>query len=126
MRDERTVLLEHGKPLVFGKNQEKGIRLNGLRPEVVTIGEDGVTMDDLLVHDEYDPEQTLAFILSRMDYPEYPVPMGVYRSIERPTYVSLLQEQIDRAISTKGPGDLEKLLNSGETWVIGADGQQPA
>lgn len=126
VRDERTLLLEHGKPLVFGKDKNKGIRLNGLRPEVVTIGENGVTMDDLLVHDEFDPEQTLAFILSRMDYPDFPVPMGVFRSIERPDYVSLMQEQIERAITMKGPGNLEELLHSGETWVIGDDGQQSA
>jgi 2-oxoglutarate ferredoxin oxidoreductase subunit beta len=124
VRDDKTVTLEHGKPIVFGKQKNKGIRLNGFRAEVVTVGEDGVTMDDLLVHDEHSNDPTLANILARLEYPNFPVPMGVLRAIERPTYEVMMQEQIDRAVSTKGAGSLAKLLNSGETWVIGADGQQ--
>ena len=65
----------------------------------------------------------MAYVLGRMEYPEFPVPLGVFRAIERPTYEVLLQQQIDRAFSAKGPGSLEKLLNSGETWVIGPDGE---
>ena len=126
VRDERMLFLEHGQPMVFGKAKNKGIRLKGLQPEVVTIGENGVTIDDLLVHDESSSDPTLAWILGRMEYPDFPVPMGVFRSIERPTYESLLEDQIARAISTKGPGSLEKLLNSGETWVIDDDDEFPA
>jgi 2-oxoglutarate ferredoxin oxidoreductase subunit beta len=124
VRDDRILFLEHGKPLIFGKQKNKGIRLNRLRPEIVTIGEDGVTVDELLVHDEFASDQTLAGLLGRMEYPEFPVPMGTFRAIERPTYEHLMQEQIARATSAKGPGSLEKLLNSGETWVIGPDGEQ--
>ncbi len=127
VRDDRTLYLEHGKPLIFGKDKNKGIRLNGVRPEVVTIGEGGVTVDDLLVHDETAPEPNLAYILGRLEYPEFPVPMGVFRAVQKPTYETMLEAQIAQDIKAKGPGNLEELLNSGETWVIGPDGdQQPA
>jgi len=118
VKDDRMLSLEHGKPLVFGKNKEKGIRLNGVTPEVVTMGENGVTVDDLLVHNENAPEPNLSYILGRMQYPEYPVPMGVFRAVQKPTYEDLLAGQISAAIEKKGPGSVEKLLNSGETWVI--------
>ena len=124
VRDDRTINLEHGKPLIFGKQKNKGIRLKGLHPEVVTIGENGVTADDLIIHDETSPEPNLAYILGRLQYPEYPVPMGVFRTVEKPTYEDLMAEQISSVISAKGPGNLEKLLNSGETWVIGPDGEE--
>jgi 2-oxoglutarate/2-oxoacid ferredoxin oxidoreductase subunit beta len=118
VKEDKMLQLEHGKPLVFGKNKEKGIRLRGVLPEVVTIGENGVTVDDLLVHDENAPEPNLAYIIGRMQYPEYPVPMGVFRAVEKPTYERMLADQITAAIEKKGPGSIEKLLNSGETWTI--------
>jgi 2-oxoglutarate/2-oxoacid ferredoxin oxidoreductase subunit beta len=118
VRSERTVDLEHGRPIVFAKGT-KGIRLNGLRPEVVDLGGDSPwTEKDLLVHDETDPQVTLATLLARMHYPEYPVPLGVFRAIERPTYESMLRDQIESARARSGPGDLERLINSGETWVV--------
>jgi 2-oxoglutarate ferredoxin oxidoreductase subunit beta len=124
VREDRVIQIEHGKPLVFGKEKNKGIRLNGLRPEIVTLGENGITESDLLVHDEHSPDPFLGFILGRMEFPEFPVPMGVFRSIERPTYENLMTEQVERAVASKGAGSLEKLLHSGETWVIGDDGEQ--
>ena len=75
------LVLEHGKPMIFGKDRDKGIRLNGLHPEVVTIGENGVTEDDLLVHDEQAEEPYLALMLSRMFWPDFPVPVGVLRAV---------------------------------------------
>ncbi len=109
-------MLEHGKPLVFGKNRDKGIRLgSGLRPEVVTLG-NGVAERDLIVHDEHDP--TLAYFLSRMQPPEFPTPIGVLRAIERSTYESALAEQIEVARERQGEGDLDALLNRGDTWVV--------
>src|SRR5213593_3697709 len=97
VRPDRTITLEHGKPLIFGKDRDKGIRLNGMAPEGVQLG-DGVTEDDLLVHDEQRPDPTLAHILARMQHPEYPVPMGVLRAVERPTYEDLMQQQITDTI----------------------------
>jgi 2-oxoglutarate ferredoxin oxidoreductase subunit beta len=117
LREDRTINLEHGKPLIFGKDRNKGIRLNGLKLEVVELG-NGITEKDLLVHDVHAPEPSLAYVLARMDYPEFPVPVGVFRSVEKPTYEELLEAQVQDSISRMGPGDLERLLNSGDTWVV--------
>jgi 2-oxoglutarate/2-oxoacid ferredoxin oxidoreductase subunit beta len=112
------LVLEHGKPLIYGKDRNKGIRLRGLHPEIVTIGEDGVTEADLLFHDQYAEDPYLALILSRMFWPEFPVPVGILRQVERPTYSELIDDQIAAAIAKSGPGDLRKVLNAGETWTV--------
>ena len=117
VRPERTIALEHGKPILFGKEHNRGIRLNGTTPEVVELG-NGVTEDDLLVHDEQRDDPTIAFILAQMQYPEYPVPMGVLRAVERQPYDELLERQVQDAIAQKGEGDLEKLFAEGDTWVV--------
>ena len=118
VRDERTIELKHGQPLVFGKEKNRGIRMRSdLHLEVVELG-DTVKESDLIVHNEKAADSYLAFMLGRMQYPDYPVPIGVFRDVDRPTYEQLLDEQINTAITKSGPGDLEKLMNSGETWVI--------
>ncbi len=117
VREDRMLFLEDGKPMIFGKERDKGIRLRGLHPEVVQLG-NGVTEDDLLVHDEAAEDPYLALILSRMWWPDYPVPVGVFRRIQRPTHDALMTQQIEQAIAERGPGDLEKALNSGETWTV--------
>jgi 2-oxoglutarate ferredoxin oxidoreductase subunit beta len=117
VRDDRMLVLEHGKPMIFGKDHDKGIRLRGLHPEVVTLG-NGISEEDLLVHDETAEDPYLAFMLSRMFYPEFPVPVGVIRRVERATHDQLMTEQITSATTQRGPGDLAKLLNSGETWTV--------
>ncbi len=116
-RDDTTVYLEHGRPLVFGKDRNKGIRLSGLEPEVVTLGDD-VTEDDLLFHDEQAAEPCLAYLLSRMRHPDFPEPIGVFRSVERPTYEDLLLQQVEEARRTQGEGTLEGLFDNGETWTV--------
>jgi len=110
--------LEHGKPMVFGKNRDKGIRMNGALPEVVTIGENGITENDLLVHDIYVKDPSVAFMLARMDQPEFPQPVGIFRAIERPTYEDMMTDQIEAAVAKAGMGNLEKLINSGDTWLV--------
>ncbi len=116
-RDEHVVYLEHGKPLVFGKERSKGIRLNGFTPEVVSITDGGYSVNDLLVHDESD--STLAFILANMIHnPALPRAMGVFLSVERPTYEDMMEQQIAKARTRKGEGDLQKLLDGDETWTI--------
>jgi len=115
VRDERMLKLRHGEPMVFGKAADKGIRLAGLRPQVVELG-NGITEADLLVHDETD--DALAFILSRMFWPEFPVPVGVLKRVERPTHDQLLAAQLERARSQKGEGDLHDLLFTSDTWTI--------
>jgi len=116
VRDDRTLVLEHGQPMIFGKDRDKGIRLSGHQPEVVTIGQDGVTQADLLVHDQTDP--LIAFMLAHIYWPEFPVPVGVIRDIEKPTHDQMLVEQIAQATAARGAGDLRRLLNAGETWTV--------
>jgi len=118
VREDRMLILEHGKPMIFGKDRDKGIRLSGLQPEVVTIGQDGVTEDDILVHDEQAEEPYLALMLSRMFWPAFPVPVGVLRAVARPTHDRLIDEQIAAAIAKSGHGDLEGILKGGETWTV--------
>jgi 2-oxoglutarate ferredoxin oxidoreductase subunit beta len=115
-----TLFLEQGKPLVFGANQNKGIRLDGFKPIVVEMG-DGVSVDDLWVHDENDFYK--AQILIRMfDDPtlehHLPRPFGVFYQTDRACYEVSMQLQIDDIIAKKGKGDLDKLLRGSETWTI--------
>ena len=83
VRADRTLVLEHGKPMIFGKNKDKGLRLKGSVPEVVELG-NGISEDDLLVHDEKVPMPTVAYMLAKLDESEFPVPVGVFRALERP------------------------------------------
>ena len=116
-KQDMVVELEHGKPLIFGKDRDKGIRLNGLEPEVVELGK-GISEDDLLFHDEKAIEPSLAYLLSRMRHPEFPEPIGVFRAIDAPKYDQLLNDQVDEARKKKGPGDLNALFHSGDTWEV--------
>jgi 2-oxoglutarate/2-oxoacid ferredoxin oxidoreductase subunit beta len=119
-RSERVLQLEHGKPLVFGKNREKGIRR---KPdgdiEVVQLG-DGISESDLLVHDAHHPRPSYAFLLSHMEgRPGFPTPIGVFRAWDDlPRYEDVINEQIQQVIQKKGPGDLTKLLRAGDTWQV--------
>ena len=117
VKQDNIVYLEHGKPLIFA-NGSKGIRVNeGSRPEIVDL-DGSVQEDDLLFHDEKVAEPSLAFMLARMRYPEFPEPMGVFRAIEKPTYDEEVNQQVEDAIAEKGEGDLEKLFNRGDTWEV--------
>lgn len=114
-QDQSTVTLEHGKPLIFDGGT-KGIRLNGFTPEVV--GLDSVAQDDLLFHDEKAESSQLAFLLSRLRYPEFPEPIGVFRDVDRDTYDDQINQQIVDARNEQGEGDLAKLFGGGETWTV--------
>jgi 2-oxoglutarate ferredoxin oxidoreductase subunit beta len=116
-RDDTSIWLEDGKPLVFGKNKDKGIVLDGYTPKVVSLENGEYSINDLLVHNEKD--STLALILSDMSFNEkLPRPMGVFRSIEKPSYDKRVEYQINHEIETKGEGDLESLLLGGSYWEI--------
>jgi 2-oxoglutarate ferredoxin oxidoreductase subunit beta len=117
VRDENIIELEHGKPLIFGKNRDKGIRLNGTEPEIVQLGGD-IKEDDLLFHDEKAVEPTHAYLLSRMRHPEFPEPIGVFRAVERPTYEEEVNRQVEAAIQKRGQGDLAALFATGDTWTV--------
>jgi len=118
VRPDRVLYLEHGKPMIFGKDHNQGIRMNGAHPEVVTIGEDGITDADILVHDIYLQDPSVAFMLARMEQPNFPQPVGVFRAIDRPSYDQMMADQIEAAIAKSGPGGLEKLIYSGDMWTV--------
>jgi len=118
VRSDHTITLEHGKPLIFGKNRDKGIRRNGLALEVVQLG-NGTSEKDLVVHDERNPNPAYAFLLSRMDTtPGFPSPIVVLRAWDEPRYEDLMAEQIQRVIAKRGKGDLMALLRAGDTWEV--------
>ncbi len=115
-KQDTTIKCEHGKPLIFGAERNKGLRMNGTHLEVVELG-NGVTEQDVLVHDETD--QCLAFLLSQLTYPEFPEPLGVIYSNEtQAPYEDIVHGQVQDAIEAKGPGDLKALLHEGDTWLI--------
>lgn len=107
--------LENGKPLVFGGG-EKGIQLNGFKPEIVSLSD--VPIDDLLFHDEAYPDPQLAFLLSRLQHPQFPEPIGVFRCVERPTYDGEINRQVSAVMEEKGKGKLSDLFSSGDTWTV--------
>ena len=118
-RAESVVYLEPGNPLIFGSEKDKGIRLNGFKPEVVSLNQGNNSQDALLVHDEKQRDPTLAFILSHMiENPELPVPVGVFRSVEQMCYEEALNQQIATAKERYGEPNLQALLESGDTWEV--------
>src|SRR6266508_427327 len=118
VRPDKVLYLEHGKPMIFGKDRNQGIRMNGAHPEVVTIGESGINEADLLVSNNKLEEPSVAFMLARMEQPDFPQPVGIFRAVERATYEGMMADQISAAVARTGPGSLEKLINSGYTWVV--------
>jgi 2-oxoglutarate ferredoxin oxidoreductase subunit beta len=114
---DQVLFLEHGKPMIFGKAGEKGIRLNGLTPEVVDVAEVGE--ENLLVHDETAAEPTLAYFLSRMGPPDFPTPVGVFRCIDKPVYDQALMAKVEAARANDPPG-LDELFRQTESWTIPA------
>ena len=119
LKADNTVRLEHGEPLVFGAESDKGIRLNGFQPEVADLTNGEYSIDDLIVHDQYAEDTTLANFLAGMsDTPDMPHPMGIFRSVRHPCYEDLMTNQVRTAKERMGDGDLEALLNDGETWTV--------
>jgi 2-oxoglutarate ferredoxin oxidoreductase subunit beta len=111
---DATVTLEHGRPLIFGEDRNKGLRLNGFEPEVVTLG-NGITIDDLMIHDERAAEPTQAFLLSRLLGPEFPECLGVFRCVQRPTYEDQLAAKGREPQRTR---NLRELLVGDDSWVV--------
>jgi 2-oxoglutarate ferredoxin oxidoreductase subunit beta len=103
--------------MIFGKERDKGIKLDGFKPVVVSLKDPNVSVNDVLVHNEKSRE--LAFILSELtEYPNYPTPIGIFLDISRPTYEDEMKRQIEKAVEKRGKGELDKLLFSGNTWEI--------
>ena len=117
-RMERQLFLEDGKPMVFGNDSNKGLVFDKGRLKVVTIGEEGYTLDDILVHDAKSPDPTLHMALINMALPEFPVAMGVIRSVDAPLYDEEVTRQIERVQATRKISNVDELLRSGNTWEV--------
>ncbi|MEW2358130.1 2-oxoacid:ferredoxin oxidoreductase subunit beta [Spirillospora sp. NPDC029432] len=118
VRDDITVRLEHGKPIVFGAEGQKALRRTPSGSfEVVNTAD--VSTADIAVHDAHNEDPSLAFALSRLDSPAFEhTPIGIFRQVERPSYDELMRAQVEEAVESQGRGDLAALLGSGDTWRI--------
>ncbi|MCF0201182.1 MAG: 2-oxoacid:ferredoxin oxidoreductase subunit beta [Bacteroidales bacterium] len=116
--EDMQVKCVHGQPLIFGKEKNKGLMLRGNKLEVVTIGENGVTEDDILVHDKTEPTTGIHMMLAHMMPPEFPVAIGVIRDVKAPTFNDSLDEIIENEKANSKIKNMDDLLNSGSTWDI--------
>ena len=116
-KSDRVLKVEHGEPMIFGAENNKGIYLDGTTPKVVTVGEK-FSIDDILVHDETD--EFIGDMLSNFTASDsFPEPLGVLYCVERPTYDDLMVDQMNEAKkNTKGPKSVNDLLNAGDTWEV--------
>lgn len=110
--------LKHGEPMIFGKDQNKGLILNGLKLEVVTIGENGITINDILVHDAYCQDDTLHNLLINMSAPNFPVAFGVIRSVKAASFDEGVHNQLNSEKQKAKYNSVNELINSGVTWEI--------
>ena len=118
-RAERTITLRHGEKMLFGTNNDKGLVFEDMKLKVVTVGEDGYTLDDVLTHDAHRRDTTLHGMLAAMRYPEYPVAVGVIRDVEEEAvYDAKVEEQIAEVQSQSKIHSVADLLHSGDTWEV--------
>ncbi len=122
VKADNLLYLEHGKPMVFGSRSDRSLRFNvqTMELEVAKLDE-GVSPDQLVVHNEHAREPNVAEMLSRLTCPEFPEVMGILRAVERPTFNDLIHAGVDDAIAKQGRGDLAKLLRNDDTWVVKAE-----
>nr|WP_245765090.1 2-oxoacid:ferredoxin oxidoreductase subunit beta [Nonomuraea jiangxiensis] len=115
LRDDITLRLEHGRPIVSASKAVVRSASGGIE----VVAREGVSEDRIVVHDAHNPDPSVAFALSRLDEPAFEhVPIGIFRQVARPAYDVLMAEQLDEAVAQKGPGDLSELLLGGDTWRI--------
>ena len=118
-RAERTVTLRHGEKMLFGADKQKGIVFENMKLKVVTVGEDGYTLDDVLTHDAHQRDTTLHSMLAAMKYPDYPVALGVIRAVEDATvYDREVARQVEEVKAQSKIHSVDELLHSGATWEI--------
>lgn len=117
-RYDRIIILEHGKPMIFGKNSDKGLMLDGFNLKVVTLGENGITESDLLVHDAKCEDTTLQMKLALMEGPDFPVAIGVIRDVESETYDAETEQQIAEVQSKSKIKTFDELIDSCEQWEM--------
>jgi len=117
-RADRTIYLKHGEPMIFGKDRDKGLVDDGMNLKVVEIGKDGITEDDILVHDAKCQDFSLHMKLATMKYPDFPVALGVIRQVEAETYDVAVEKQVKEVQGKSAIKSLADLLNSGHTWEV--------
>jgi 2-oxoglutarate ferredoxin oxidoreductase subunit beta len=118
-RDDFQLHVKHGQPLLFGKDNKKGLRLNGLKLEIATIGENGVTEKDILVHDAHSEDPTLHLMLARLAPPHFPMALGVIREVKAKAYSEVLAEEKAKITKNAKYHTIDDLLSkSGEVWEI--------
>lgn len=118
VRADRTILLKQGEKMIFGKDRNKGLVLDGMQLKAVTIGENGVTLDDILTHDATTPDMFMHMRLALMDGHELPLALGVIRSVDAPTYEQEVADQIASVKARKKERTLREYLLSGDTWEV--------
>ncbi|TCO10414.1 2-oxoacid:ferredoxin oxidoreductase subunit beta [Natronoflexus pectinivorans] len=117
-KHDRTIILKHGEPMIFGKNSDKGLVLDGMQLKVVKIGENGITKDHLLVHDAECQDSFLHLKLTNMEYPEFPVALGVIRKVKAPVYDQEVIHQIERVQSSSNIKTFRDLAVEGDVWEV--------
>jgi 2-oxoglutarate ferredoxin oxidoreductase subunit beta len=118
LKEENQLYLRNGYPMLFGKNNEKGLRLNGTHLEVVSIGQNGIAEDDILVHDQYQKDPGIHLMLAKLQPPQFPMVLGVIRSAMYPTYDDMVEDQLKEGKKNSPVKNVDDLLNSGDTWEI--------
>jgi 2-oxoglutarate ferredoxin oxidoreductase subunit beta len=115
VREDQLLYLKHGEKMIFGKEKNRGIRFNGRQLEAVTIGENGITEADILVHDATDPNPSMHFMLTQL---QYPLPVGIIRSVETDTFEDRMAVQADSIKQRSKFKTVNDLLFSGETYKV--------
>ena len=118
VRDDRTLILRHGEKMTFGKDNNMGLILDGLKLRVVKIGENGISEKDILVHDATEPNPGIHYMLANMKYPEYPVALGIIRAVAGETYDNAIASQISEVKKSSKIKCVDDLLRSGSTWEV--------
>jgi 2-oxoglutarate ferredoxin oxidoreductase subunit beta len=117
-KEDRTIVLEHGKPMIFGKERNKGLILDGINLRVVTIGEGGTSEEDILIHDAHCEDPTIHLKLADMEYPNFPVALGVIRDAEAPVYDQCARQQIEEVRIKSKIKTFKDLVTSGDVWEV--------
>ncbi len=112
-RDDNQIILRQGEPMLFGKNNEKGLILKNNQLKVVEIGRDGISLDNILIHDAKTPNMSMHIQLAQMSPPDYPIALGIIRMVAKPTFDDLIEEQITKAKINSEIKCVDDLLNSG-------------
>lgn len=115
---DRILVLRHGEKMIYGKNKDKGIILDGMGLKAVEIGENGVSEDDILMHDAHMKNPGIHMLLADMKYPEFPVAVGVIRDVEDVTYDEGVQNQLNEVKAKSKIQSVDDLLHSGNVWEV--------